>query len=109
MFIGSEYVIDDDGMFKCELDDYDYSNGEPDVRRKKIIAIDYSNLEMRVITHFSEDKNLLEMFLNKHDSHGSTAVNMFGLDCTPDECKKKYPVQRQVGKVLNFLKTKAVA
>ena len=39
----------------------------------------------------------------------STAVNMFGMDCTPDECKKKYPVQRQVGKVLNFLETEAVA
>ena len=84
-----------------ELEDY---SGVPEtVRRKKIIALDYSNLEMRVLTHFSEDENLLEMFRNKHDSHGSTAVNMFGLDCTPDECKKKYPVQRQVGKVLNFL------
>lgn len=101
LFIGSEYVCDDDGNFVCEMSEYD---GVPEtVRRKKIIALDYSNLEMRVLTHFSEDENLLEMFLNKHDSHGSTAVNMFGLDCTPDECKKKYPVQRQVGKVLNFL------
>lgn len=102
LFIGSEYVADDeDGTFVSELEDY---SGVPEtVRRKKIIALDYSNLEMRVLTHFSEDENLLEMFRNKHDSHGSTAVNMFGLDCTPDECKKKYPVQRQVGKVLNFL------
>lgn len=102
LFIGSEYVADDeDGTFVSELEDY---SGVPEtVRRKKIIALDYSNLEMRVLTHFSEDENLLEMFINKHDSHGSTAVNMFGLDCTPDECKKKYPVQRQVGKVLNFL------
>lgn len=102
LFIGSEYVADDeDGTFVSELEDY---SGVPEtIRRKKIIALDYSNLEMRVLTHFSEDENLLEMFRNKHDSHGSTAVNMFGLDCTPDECKKKYPVQRQVGKVLNFL------
>ena len=102
LFIGSEYVADDeDGTFVSELEDY---SGVPEtVRRKKIIALDYSNLEMRVLTHFSGDENLLEMFRNKHDSHGSTAVNMFGLDCTPDECKKKYPVQRQVGKVLNFL------
>lgn len=102
LFIGSEYVADDEnGTFVSELEDY---SGVPEtVRRKKIIALDYSNLEMRVLTHFSEDENLLEMFRNKHDSHGSTAVNMFGLDCTPDECKKKYPVQRQVGKVLNFL------
>lgn len=102
LFIGSEYVADDeDGTFVSELEDY---SGVPEtIRRKKIIALDYSNLEMRVLTHFSEDENLLEMFRNKHDSHGSTAVNMFGLDCKPDECKKKYPVQRQIGKVLNFL------
>lgn len=101
LFIGSEYVCDDDGLFLSELEDY---KGVPEtIRRKKIMAFDYSNLEMRVLTHYSEDENLLEMFENKHDSHGSTAVNMFGLDCTPDECKKKYPVQRQIGKVLNFL------
>lgn len=102
LFIGSEYVAnDEDGTFVSELEDY--TGAMNTIRRKKIIALDYSNLEMRVLTHFSEDENLLEMFRNKHDSHGSTAVNMFGLDCTPDECKKKYPVQRQVGKVLNFL------
>lgn len=101
LFIGSEYYADDDtGDFVDELDGKIKTET---IRRKKMIALDYSNLEMRVLTHFSEDENLLEMFLNKHDSHGSTAVNMFGLDCTPDECKKKYPVQRQVGKVLNFL------
>ena len=101
LFIGSEYYADDDtGEFVDELDGKIKTET---IRRKKMIALDYSNLEMRVLTHFSEDENLLEMFLNKHDSHGSTAVNMFGLDCTPDECKKKYPVQRQVGKVLNFL------
>lgn len=72
-------------------------------KRKKIVALDFANLEMRVLAHFSEDKNLLEMFENGSDTHGSTAVNMFELDCTPEEVKKKYPHLRQAAKVLNFL------
>lgn len=72
-------------------------------KRNKIIAIDYHNLEMVCLTHFSGDKNLSEMFANDDDAHGSTAVNMFGLDCTPVECKKKYPHLRQAAKTINFL------
>lgn len=71
--------------------------------RNKIIAIDYHNLEMVCLTHFSGDKNLSEMFANDDDAHGSTAVNMFGLDCTPVEVKKKYPHLRQASKVINFM------
>ena len=72
-------------------------------KRKKIVALDFSNLEMRVLTHFSEDSNLLKMFLNDEDSHGSTAVNMFELPCDPSEVKKLYPHLRQAAKILNFL------
>ena len=72
-------------------------------KRKKIVALDFANLEMRVLAHFSEDKNLLTMFKDGADTHGSTAVNMFNLDCDPSEVKKKYPHLRQAAKVLNFL------
>ena len=72
-------------------------------KRNKIIAIDYHNLEMVCLTHFSGDKNLSTMFANDDDAHGSTAVNMFNLDCTPVECKKKYPHLRQAAKTINFL------
>lgn len=72
-------------------------------RRNKIIALDYHNLEMVCLTHFSGDKNLSEMFANDDDAHGSTAVNMFNLDCTPMEAKKKYPHLRQAAKTINFL------
>lgn len=72
-------------------------------KRKKIVALDFSNLEMRVLTHFSEDENLLRMFKNDEDSHGSTAVNMFELPCEPGEVKKLYPHLRQAAKILNFL------
>ena len=72
-------------------------------KRKKIIALDYHNLEMVCLTYFSHDKNLSEMFANDDDAHGSTAVNMFNLDCTPTEVKKKYPHLRQAAKTINFL------
>jgi DNA polymerase I-like protein with 3'-5' exonuclease and polymerase domains len=72
-------------------------------RRKRIISVDYSNLEMRCLAHWSKDENLLEMFAQGHDSHGSTAVNMFGLDCAPDEVKKKHPSLRQAAKTINFM------
>lgn len=72
-------------------------------KRRKIIAIDFSNLEMRVLGHFSRDKNLLEMFETGQDTHGSTAVNMFELPCEAGEVKKKFPHLRQAAKVINFL------
>ena len=71
--------------------------------RKKIVALDFANLEMRVLAHFSLDKNLLDMFEHDRDTHGSTAVNMFNLDCDASEVKKKYPHLRQAAKVINFL------
>lgn len=70
---------------------------------RTMVAFDYANLEMRILAHFSEDPHLLETFLNDHDSHGATAVNMFEhVNCKPDEVKEKYPKERTVAKVLNF-------
>lgn len=104
LFIGSEYLANKNGDYVCELTDATEEQLETyEVKRKKIVAGDFSNLEMRVLAHFSEDKNLLEMFANDSDTHGSTAVNMFELDCTPEEVKKKYPHLRQAAKVINFL------
>lgn len=41
-----------------------------------------------VFLHIFRGQNLLEMFANGSDTHGSTAVNMFELDCTPEEVKR---------------------
>lgn len=71
--------------------------------RNKIIAIDYHNLEMVCLTYFSKDRNLRNMFANGEDSHGSTAVNMFGLDCDSNDVKKNYPHLRQAAKTINFM------
>lgn len=105
LFIGSQYVRDcETGEFIC---DYDPRIGVPnddyELARKKIVALDFANLEMRVLAHFSEDKNLLQMFADDADTHGATAVNMFELPCDPSEVKKLYPHLRQAAKVLNFL------
>lgn len=58
---------------------------------------------MRILTHFSQDPLLLSMFAREADAHGDTAVNMFKLDCSPDDAKKLYPEQRQQAKTINFL------
>lgn len=103
LFIGSEYVADKDG--KWVSDDLDVIDDDPTylIKRKKIIAGDYNNLEMRVLAHYSKDPNLMEMFLTGSDTHSSTAVNMFELDCDISEVKKKYPHLRQAAKTINFL------
>ena len=106
VFIGSLYVKSLE-TGKCYDNEEKLREEEPDsdfeVKRKKILTLDYHNLEMVCLTYFSKDKNLSTMFANDDDAHGSTAVNMFNLDCTPVECKKKYPHLRQAAKTINFL------
>ncbi|MFI3211504.1 MAG: DNA polymerase [Peptostreptococcaceae bacterium] len=68
-----------------------------------IISVDYSNLEVRVMAHFSKDPSLLNAFAENKDLHGNTACMMFNLDCHPNEVKNKYPNLRHVGKVIAFL------
>ena len=106
VFIGSEYFRSyKTGRVYDTKEDLKREEGHTlcKRKRKKIIAIDYHNLEMVCLCYFSDDRNLSTMFANDDDAHGSTAVNMFGLDCTPVECKKKYPHLRQAAKTLNFL------
>jgi len=105
MFIGSEYVADRRTVayVSDDINDSKYWGERYSRKCKKIIAADYSNLEVRVLAHFCEDQNLLSMFAAGEDTHGSTAVNMFELDCTANEAKDLYPELRQAAKTLNFL------
>ena len=109
LFIGSEYVADENGDWVS--DDLSVVDDDPsyEIKRKKIVAGDYNNLEMRVLAHYSTDHNLLEMFETGSDTHSSTAVNMFELDCDIADVKKKYPHLRQAAKVINFLDQRLVA
>ena len=74
-----------------------------DNEKESIISCDQSNLEVRVMAHFSKDENLINAFHNGLDLHGNTAKLMFRLDCEANEVKKKYPDLRKAGKVTAFL------
>ena len=78
----------------------------PDNDDEVITAHDYSNLEIRILTHFSQDPLLISMFERNVDAHGDTARNMFRLDCEVHEVKKLFPHLRQQAKSLNFLQPK---
>ncbi|HEA8110527.1 DNA polymerase I [Campylobacter lari] len=42
------------------------------------ISLDYSQIELRMLAHFSEDEKLLEAFSNDEDIHAKTAIMIFG-------------------------------
>lgn len=45
-----------------------------------ILSADYSQIELRLLAHFSEDENLVNAFLNNIDIHTATASSVFGVD-----------------------------
>jgi DNA polymerase-1 len=62
-----------------------------------IVSADYSQIELRIMAHLSEDTRLLEAFAQGEDVHRATAAEIFGV--TPLEVG---PDQRRVAKVINF-------
>ncbi|MFC5299747.1 DNA polymerase I [Azospira restricta] len=62
-----------------------------------IVSADYSQIELRIMAHLSEDPRLLEAFAAGEDVHRATAAEIFGV--TPLEVG---PDQRRVAKVINF-------
>ncbi len=63
----------------------------------KMVTIDYSQIESRIMAEFSADKKLLEDFYEGKDIHKSTAARIF--DKPIKEVTKK---ERRVGKTINF-------
>lgn len=43
-------------------------------------SADYSQVELRLMAHLSQDKNMLEAFNNGEDIHASTAAKIYGID-----------------------------
>ena len=43
----------------------------------KIVRADYSQIELRILAHFSQEPNLLEAFRNDQDIHASVAAHIF--------------------------------
>ncbi|MCL2076719.1 MAG: DNA polymerase I [Betaproteobacteria bacterium] len=63
----------------------------------RIISADYSQIELRIMAHLSEDKGLLDAFSQGEDVHKRTAADIFGLP--PEEIGAD---QRRVAKTINF-------
>jgi DNA polymerase I len=45
-----------------------------------LVAGDYSQIDLRVLAHLSQDENLLESFRTDKDIHSATAAQLFGID-----------------------------
>ncbi|MDR0541874.1 MAG: DNA polymerase I [Dysgonamonadaceae bacterium] len=43
------------------------------------MSVDYSQIELRIMAHLSQDKNMLEAFRNGQDIHAATAAKIFGI------------------------------
>ena len=62
-----------------------------------LISADYSQIELVILAHLSEDKNLVSAFLEGKDVHARTAALIFGM-----EEKSILPEQRRIAKTINF-------
>ena len=60
-----------------------------------LMSADYSQIELKILAHLSEEPNLLEAFKNNEDIHDATARTMY----ETDEVSKD---QRRIAKILNF-------
>ncbi|MED5558086.1 MAG: DNA polymerase I, partial [Pseudomonadota bacterium] len=63
----------------------------------RIVAADYSQIELRIMAHLSEDKGLLEAFAEGRDIHTATAAEVFGTSL-----EKVSGDQRRSAKAINF-------
>ncbi|WP_413484925.1 DNA polymerase I [Shewanella baltica] len=64
---------------------------------RKILAADYSQIELRIMAHLSQDAGLLKAFAEGKDIHRATAAEVFGTDF--DEVTTE---QRRRAKAVNF-------
>ena len=64
---------------------------------RRIVSADYSQIELRIMAHLSDDPRLLEAFAQGEDVHRATAGEVFGL--TPLEVSGE---QRRAAKAINF-------
>jgi DNA polymerase-1 len=62
-----------------------------------LISADYSQIELRIMAHLSQDDGLLKAFAAGQDIHRATAAEIFGV--VPEEVNSE---QRRYAKVINF-------
>jgi DNA polymerase-1 len=63
----------------------------------ELMTADYSQIEMRIMAHLSEDAALIEAFRSHHDFHAETAARVFGVDAAAVG-----PEQRAKIKAMNY-------
>lgn len=63
----------------------------------KILSLDYSQIELRILAILSNDETLLEAFKNNQDIHSSTAAKINNIDI-----KDVSEQQRRIAKAINF-------
>ncbi|MEX1014490.1 MAG: DNA polymerase [Candidatus Paceibacterota bacterium] len=63
----------------------------------KLVSFDYSQLELRLLAHVSNDKNMKKAFQEGLDIHKTTASKIFNINI-----KNIKPEQRELAKTLNF-------
>jgi DNA polymerase-1 len=62
-----------------------------------LLAADYSQVELRILAHYADDKGLIESFRRGEDIHARTAAEVFSVDI-----KDVTPQQRRSAKTCNF-------
>ncbi|MCL2875193.1 MAG: DNA polymerase I [Betaproteobacteria bacterium] len=63
----------------------------------RIVSADYSQIELRIMAHLSNDSRLLDAFARNEDIHRATAAEVFGVN--PEAVASE---QRRYAKVINF-------
>ncbi|MDX1915424.1 MAG: DNA polymerase I [Methylophilus sp.] len=63
----------------------------------QIVSADYSQIELRIMAHLSQDAGMLQAFANNEDIHRATASEIFGVE--KDQVDNE---QRRYAKVINF-------
>lgn len=63
----------------------------------ELLSADYSQIELRIIAALSEDKNMIDAFVNNHDIHTATAAKVFNISM--EDVSKE---QRRYAKSVNF-------
>lgn len=63
----------------------------------KLLSLDYSQIELRVLAHISNDPGLISAFMNDLDIHAATAAEVFSVDV-----KTVTSEQRRIAKAVNF-------
>jgi len=63
----------------------------------RIVAADYSQIELRIMAHLSQDRGLLEAFRDNLDVHSATAAEVFSVELDAVSAE-----QRRKAKAINF-------